>query len=132
VGGEKQADEGGPAAGEAEAAGGSGMIGTLYHRRSTMLVHSVYFWLKPDLTAQQLRQFEADLRALAGVESLRFFSVGKPADTDRPIIDRTYSFALTTAFDDMAGHDVYQVHPLHKQFLRNVDAWQKVVIYDSI
>ena len=33
--------------------------------------------------------------------------------------------------DDDAGHDVYQVHELHKRFIeRNKPHWKRVQIYD--
>ncbi len=97
-----------------------------------MFVHSVYFWLKADLPAADREQFLSDLKALEQIESLRFFSIGTPADTNRPIIDRSYSYALITAFDDQAGHDAYQVHPVHDRFRRNAHCWEKIVIYDAV
>jgi hypothetical protein len=33
--------------------------------------------------------------------------------------------------DDVAGHDEYQVHPLHLEFIaRNKAHWKRVQIYD--
>ncbi len=59
--------------------------------------------------------------------------VGVPADTDRPIIDRSYSYALVVMFRDAAGHDAYQVHPVHDRFREECAGfWRKVQIYDSV
>jgi hypothetical protein len=97
-----------------------------------MLVHHVLFWLKTDLSADQKALFVEKLNALSGIESLKLFKVGTPASTDRPVIDRSYSYSLLTLFDDMAGHDVYQVHALHQDFLNHCKTlWDKVVIYDA-
>ena len=96
-----------------------------------MFVHSVYFWLRPDLSATERQTFLDDLNALLTIESVRFGFVGTPADTDRPIIDRSYSYALIVAFDDLAGHDAYQVHPIHDDFRGNAHCWEKIVIYDA-
>jgi hypothetical protein len=51
--------------------------------------------------------------------------------TPREVVDNTYDVGLCVALDDVAGHDVYQEHPLHKEFIaRNKDHWQRVQIYD--
>ncbi|MES1158639.1 MAG: Dabb family protein [Terricaulis silvestris] len=96
-----------------------------------MFIHSVYFWLKPDLTAQQRDQFWAGVKALGGIPGVRFFFIGSPAETDRPVIDRSYSCALITGFDDLAGHDAYQVHPIHDRFRELSHLWDRVQIYDA-
>jgi len=99
-----------------------------------MLIHSVYFWLKPELTAAQRADFRRGLETLAGVKSLESIHIGSPAPiAPRPVVDSSYSFALTCVFRDVAGHDAYQTDPLHQAFLANFRAsWTKVQIYDAI
>jgi hypothetical protein len=96
-----------------------------------MFVHSVYFWLDPKLTAKQHKLFVDRLNAMLAIPSIKWSFVGTPAETDRPIIDRTYSYKLITAFEDEKGHDEYQVHPLHDAFRELSKFWIKVVIYDA-
>jgi hypothetical protein len=97
-----------------------------------MLVHSVFFWLKPETTADQKAAFKKGLESLRGIEANVACYIGTPAPTDRPVIDRSYTFALTVIFKDMAGHDVYQEHALHKAFLNQFKTqWSKVLIYDA-
>lgn len=95
-----------------------------------MLVHSVFFWLKPG--ADKAR-FRAELNKLAAMPGLVACHVGTPAATaKRPVIDTSYDFALTVVVADVAGHDAYQVHPLHTAFLAACrDQWTKVLIYDA-
>jgi Stress responsive A/B Barrel Domain len=95
-----------------------------------MFVHSVYFWLKPNLTPEQLSLFVERATALTTLPSVKHGWVGKPAATDRPVIDRTYSYGLVVVFDDEAGHDAYQVHPIHDAFRELHDMWTAVKIYD--
>jgi hypothetical protein len=98
-----------------------------------VFVHAVYFWLRPDLSAEQREAFVGGLRALRGIETVRHGWIGVPAATDRPIIERTYSYALTLVFVDEAGHDAYQVHPVHDRFRDEfADFWSRVLIYDSV
>jgi hypothetical protein len=98
-----------------------------------MFVHSVYFWLKPGLAPEQTRHFEELGRAMAAIPGVRHLWLGKPAPTDRAVIDRSYSYGLTVIFDDAAAEDVYQKHPIHDAFREQCGSfWTKVVIYDSV
>ena len=96
-----------------------------------MLVHSVYFWLKPALTQEQHAAFRQGLESLQGIETLRFFHVGLPTDSDRPVVERSYTFALVTSFEDKSGLDTYQVHPLHLAFLDEYkENWERLQVFD--
>jgi hypothetical protein len=102
-------------------------------RIGIMLVHSVFFWLHADRTPQQRDDFRQGLESLNAIENVRALYIGTPAHTTpRPVIDRSFSFMLTVVFDDVAGHDAYQVHPVHKEFLARFSAfWSRVQIYDA-
>jgi hypothetical protein len=96
-----------------------------------MFVHAVYFWLRPDLTDDERARFAANLQTLATIPSKGCY-IGTPSSTDRPVIDRTYTWALVLLFADLAEHDAYQVHPVHQQFVaENKALWASVKIYDS-
>lgn len=96
-----------------------------------MLVHNVFFWLKPELTPAQVAEFERGVKTLLTIPVVRHGFIGRPSSTNRPIIDRSYTFGLTLAFDDLAGHDTYQDHPIHLAFVDgNKDKWSTVKIYD--
>lgn len=98
-----------------------------------MLVHSVFFWLKPDLTPAQLDTFLRGLESLRGIKTVSSVYIGKPAKTEkRPVIDDSYSYALTLVFKDVAAHDEYQVDPAHQAFVNNCKQfWTRVQIYDA-
>ena len=99
-----------------------------------MFVHHVFFWLKPDLTEADIQKFESGVRSLLAIPSVKFGDVGKPAATDRPIIERSYSYSLLVVFENKEGHDAYQP-PLSEAHQKFVDEcqhlWQRVLIYDS-
>ena len=97
-----------------------------------MFIHSVYFWLKPELSTAEQNQFWTGVQSLTTIASVKFGYVGAPADTDRPIIDRSYSCALITGFESQEAHDQYQVDPIHDRFRDECGAlWNKVLIYDA-
>jgi hypothetical protein len=98
-----------------------------------MLIHSVFFWLKPELTAAQRAEFRAGLESLVGIKAAERVYLGTPAPTaKRPVIEDTYSHALTIVCRDVAAHDAYQVDPLHRAFVdRFKTYWARVQIYDA-
>lgn len=96
-----------------------------------MFVHNVFFWLKDKESEEAQKELRAGLETLKGIESIVSVYIGTPASTRRPVIDASYDFAEILIFDDEAGHDVYQVHPLHTKFVADyAHLWEKVVIYD--
>lgn len=98
-----------------------------------MFIHSVYFWEREGLTPAERSEWEEGLRSLTTIETVRGGWIGTPASTDRPVIDRSYSYALVVHFADEAGHDVYQEHPVHDVFReRCARFWKKVQIYDAV
>lgn len=102
-------------------------------KKHTMIAHHVLFWLKADTTKDQKASFREGLESLKGVETVRSLHIGTPVpEIERAVVDTTYTFSLIIFFDDLAGHDVYQVHPVHKAFLdENRGYFEKVIIYDA-
>jgi hypothetical protein len=97
-----------------------------------MLTHHVLFWLKADTTEEQKKAFKQSLASLEKVETVKSIYIGTPAPIERGVVDTTYTFSLLTLFDELAGHDVYQTHPLHLAFLDEFrPLFEKVIIYDS-
>ena len=98
-----------------------------------MFVHSVYFWLRDDLSPADTAKFVDGIRSLTTIPVVKLGFIGTPADTNRAIIDTTYSYALVVIFPDAAAHDAYQVHPVHEAFRENCGgSWKKIVIYDAV
>jgi len=98
-----------------------------------MLVHSVFFWLKSELTAAQRAEFRRGVEALAAIKSVAKIFVGAPAATGkRPVIDDSYAVGLTVLFADVAAHDAYQGDPLHLAFVERFSVcWARVQVYDT-
>ena len=98
------------------------------------LVHHVFFWLKRPDSKEDLNKLLAGLRTLAKIESVRGIHIGVPASTEkRPVVDATYSASEILFFDDVAGQNVYQEHPIHKEFVDKCShLWERVVVYDTV
>jgi hypothetical protein len=97
-----------------------------------MFVHHVFFWLKEPGNQEAYNQLAEGLRQLSTIGTIRMVHIGKPAGTDRDVIDTSYAFSLLTVFDSEADHDSYQEDPIHLKFIENCKhLWKKVQVYDS-
>jgi hypothetical protein len=97
-----------------------------------MIAHHVLFWLKADTTTEQKLAFRKGLQSLENIEVVKTFHIGTPAPIERAVVDTSYTFSLILFFEDLAAHNVYQVHPLHEAFLGEFRVlFEKVVIYDA-
>lgn len=97
------------------------------------LVHSVYFWLEEGLSAEERRDFERAVRTLEAIPSVRRMFVGPPASTpSRGVVDNSFDYALIVWFDDVAGHDAYQEHPTHLEFVEAQEGkFAEVRVFDN-
>ena len=95
--------------------------------------HMVFFWLIND-TQEVKDKFLKELKGFVSqVEEIKKVHIGPPADTDREVIDNTYSYSLVVTFDSKKEHDIYQEHAAHKKFIENASSlWEKVLVYDSV
>jgi hypothetical protein len=95
-------------------------------------VHVVLFWLKESTPASIKADLIRDVHEnLALIPGCRHASAGRPAMTPRDVVDNTYDVGLCTMFDDRAGHDVYQTHERHLQFVaRFKPHFDRIRVYD--
>lgn len=98
-----------------------------------MFIHHVYFWLKNANSDEDRRKLIEGLEKLTKVKTIKMFHIGKPADTNRDVIDTSYSISWMLVFENKEDQDSYQVDPIHLKFVEECkDLWQKVVVYDSV
>ncbi|MBC9931746.1 Dabb family protein [Chitinophaga qingshengii] len=97
------------------------------------LVHVVNFTLKPGLSAEDRKRFEAGVSSLHTIDEISIFNVGTPVPAGGdPNVVRNYDYCLLCIFTDMEAHDRYQVHPVHLNFIEQCKQyWEKVVAFDS-
>ena len=98
-----------------------------------MFVHHVFFWLHDPENKADLQLLLDGLNRLRSVGSIRTSHIGRPADTDRDVVDASYAVSWLTFFEDAAAHEAYQKDPIHLDFVETcARVWRKVVVYDSI
>ena len=98
------------------------------------VLHHVFFWLKNPASKEDLNNLIDGLRTLRKIKTVRKLHIGTPALTEpRPVIDNSYSVSALSFFDDLAGQNTYQDHPIHKKFVEKYSKlWEKILVYDSM
>jgi hypothetical protein len=101
--------------------------------KKNMFIHHVYFWLKHADSKEDFAKLVNGLEALSKVGTIKMSHIGKPADTNREVIDRSYAVSWMCIFDNAADQESYQKDPIHLKFVADCSSlWSKVVVYDSI
>lgn len=101
--------------------------------QKNLFVHHVYFWLKEPQSKEAAAKLVEGLEGLSKVKTIQMFHIGRPADTNREVIDRSYAISWLVLFKDKADQDAYQVDPIHLKFVEQYShLWARVVVYDSI
>ncbi len=95
--------------------------------------HVVFFWLKKDSIKSNSEEFILNLQKfISQVSVIKSSHIGKPATTDRPVIDKSYDFCLIVSFANKTDHDIYQTHETHLEFIKTSEKlWDRVLVYDS-
>ena len=108
------------------------IIGQSENKKSTQLIHHVFFWLKNPGSAADRQQLMEGLKTLSGIKEVKKLLIGTPAGTEqRGVVDNTYDVSELMYFDNIEGQNAYQVHPIHKAFVEKYShLWEKVVVYD--
>ncbi len=99
------------------------------------LFHVVYFWLKEGASEEQRNQLINDCKDYLGsIETVKSIKVGIPANTpERDVVDHSFGVGLIIEFDGIEGHNIYQKHRKHQEFIeRNKAIWEKVQVYDMV
>ncbi|MEM8525844.1 MAG: Dabb family protein [Bacteroidota bacterium] len=96
-------------------------------------IHTVFFWMKDNMTDAEHQQFQEGLQSLSEIETVKHFYLGKPADSARrEVVDHSFDYSIIVHFADQAGHDAYQPHEIHQAFVANNSSlWTDVKVYDT-
>ncbi len=97
-----------------------------------MLVHCVFFWLKEDMSPEEVEFFKKGLESLKEIPNSGPIFTGTAAATvKRPVIDDSYDLGLTCVFESIEEHDTYQEHEIHQKFLADCAKYFGTVkVYD--
>ena len=96
------------------------------------LAHVVFFWMKSTVTEDQKKTFEGGLEKLGTSPTIQKYQWGKPAPSDREVVDDSFDYSWIVYFANREDEKAYQDEPIHHEFVEKYsDLWEKVIVYDS-
>ncbi len=100
---------------------------------NNVFIHHVYFWLKNEVSQADRDTLVAGLKKLSNAITIEQFHIGKPANTNREVIDSSYAVSWMLVFANEADQETYQTDPIHLKFIEEcAHLWSKVVVYDAV
>jgi stress responsive alpha/beta barrel protein len=95
-------------------------------------IHHVFFWLKENNETNRQALIDG-LKKLSSVTTIKQFHIGVPANTNRDVIENTYSVSWTLFFANEEDQESYQVDPIHLNFVKECShLWNKVTVFDTV
>lgn len=100
---------------------------------SNVFLHHVFFWLSNPDSIDDRNKLVDGLKKLSAVATIKNFHIGKPAATNRDVIERGYALSWYVQFENEKDQASYQTDPAHLQFIEECKhLWSKVVVYDAV
>lgn len=97
-----------------------------------MITHIVVFWVKPEVENARERLFAAAREHLTSIPVVQNFRYGASIPSERPVVDKSYTMAISMDFATQADLDTYQQHPQHLAFIGEIvkPLVERVLVYD--
>ena len=102
--------------------------------KNELFYHNVYFWLKKPSRKKDTDQFLQSLKRFLEVSKYpKSYAITQPANTDRVVVDNSYTYSLLVTFNSKEEHELYQKETVHTAFVNEVShSWEKVQVFDSV
>lgn len=98
-----------------------------------VFMHHVLFYMPAAASEADRAALLEGLQQLQRIQAIKLSHIGTPAETNRAVIDRTYTYSWLCVFESAAAEQEYQEHPIHDTFRQEYARyWEKVVIYDAV
>ncbi len=103
-------------------------------QKNGVFSHTVLIWFDNPDDVNLQKSFEEDCaKFINNSKFIVSYHLGKPAETNRPIIDNSYTYCLIVTFETEVDQEKYQDEAIHKEFVEKYkNHWSKLLIYDSI
>lgn len=97
-----------------------------------MITHIVVFWVKPEVENARERLFAAAEKHLTSIAVVKNFRYGASIPSERPVVDKSYTMAISMDFASLDDLNTYQNDPQHQTFIGEIvkPLVDRVLVYD--
>jgi len=96
--------------------------------------HNLFFWLKKDLSATEVKDFENFFEGLKKLPYQKNLQYGKPAGSSpRTVLDSTYTYNASMEFETLEALEAYGKLPEHLALVQIYKPmFEKMLVYDTV
>lgn len=100
----------------------------------TVYFHYLLFWLKPELTAEQVKDFKNFFEGLKKLPYVKNVRYGGPANsTPRPVMDNSFTYNASMEFDSLEDLETYGKLDGHLALVAKYKPFfNKMMVHDSV
>lgn len=97
-----------------------------------LITHVVVVWVKDDVSHKQVSKIIEAASVLRSIDVVQDLKVGRPVESERAIVDDSFSFALTVTFENNADMQAYINNEAHVAYVKSAikPVLKKIVVYD--
>ncbi|WP_289661247.1 Dabb family protein [Flavobacterium panacagri] len=103
-------------------------------QHKTVYFHYLLFWLKPELTPEQVEDFKNFFEGLKKLPYVKNVRYGKPANsTPRPVMDNSFTYNASMEFDSLEDLETYGKLDGHLALVAKYKPFfNKMMVHDSV
>jgi len=96
------------------------------------LTHAVICWLHQETSEKEINLLIKEIKKLNSIPGIVDLQVGRSIDSEREIVDDSFSIAITMKFNSIIGMKSYLSHKDHVKFVNEIlkPKLTKIVVYD--
>ncbi|MDV6168224.1 Dabb family protein [Flavobacterium sp. DG1-102-2] len=100
----------------------------------TVYFHYLLFWLKPELTTAEVKEFENFFEGLKKLPYVKNFRYGKPANsTPRAVVDNSFTYNASMDFDSLEDLEAYGQLKEHLALVAKYKPYfTKMMVHDTV
>ncbi|MFC0778829.1 Dabb family protein [Flavobacterium sp. HJSW_4] len=103
-------------------------------KSKTVFFHYLLFWLKPELTAEQVSDFKNFFEGLKKLPYVKNVRYGGPANSSpRPVMDNSFTYNASMEFDSLEDLETYGKLDAHLALVAKYKPFfNKMMVHDSV
>lgn len=103
-------------------------------KKKKMYFHYLLFWLRKDLSAAEVKEFENFFEGLKKLPYQKNLRYGKPANSSpRSVLDNTFTYNASMEFDSLEELEAYGQLPEHIALVQKYKPmFEKMLVHDTV
>lgn len=106
----------------------------IQHQQKTVYFHYLLFWLKPELTSDQVKDFQNFFEGLKKLPYVKKVRYGGPANSSpRSVMDNSFTYNASMEFDSLEDLETYGKLDGHLALVAKYKPFfNKMMVHDSV